>query len=53
MVIMLLLAAAITTMAQNIDQLFPEVASLKEEDEMDLRGMKYNETQVSVFSTII
>nr|CAG4716087.1 unnamed protein product [Naegleria fowleri] len=48
MVIMLLLAAAITTMAQNIDQLFPEVASLKEEDEMDLRGMKYNETQPPV-----
>ncbi|KAL9644554.1 hypothetical protein ABK040_009418 [Willaertia magna] len=34
--------------AQNINDLFPEVKSLKEEDEMDLRGMAYNETQPPV-----
>jgi hypothetical protein len=35
--------------AQNIDDIFPLITSLKEEDELDLRGMSYNETQVCIF----
>ena len=45
-VVLVLLALMCFVVGQNIDTLFPPVASLKEEDEMDLRGMGYNETQV-------
>ncbi|EFC47744.1 predicted protein [Naegleria gruberi] len=46
-VLLLVIVVMINVMveAQNIDHLFPLIESLKEEDELDLRGMKYNETQ--------
>ena len=49
-VLLLVIVVMINVMveAQNIDHLFPLIESLKEEDELDLRGMKYNETQVSI-----
>jgi len=51
LVLLSVLAVLLTTtvcfaVAQDINALFPPVASLNEEDEMDLRGMEYNETQV-------